>query len=199
MKTFTANELVSLYKTKGYKLRTKAYEMNIFAIRTKDAEANTFNDFVGLLFIDEKGNWQLRQWNATTDAGMYYRLNPIAVDGTAVICPGQHPNCYKKGKHKGYDAIEQIGNIKYIRDNNRNKILDWVYNAVGAKFIYGIFKTNIHHAGADSKLVDKWSAGCIVFARISDFISFMSLITSSISDYKFPNLFDLTLFEEKDF
>lgn len=199
MKTLTSQDVLKAYANKGYLLNALPYQMNIFAIRTKDAEANTFNDHVGLLFKDEKGGTQLRIWNSTTDAGMYYRLNPINVDGTAVICPGQYPNCYKVGRHKDYEAIEQVGKMKYIRDNNRNKILDWVYNAVGAKFVWAINKTNIHHAGVDSKLVDKWSAGCIVFGKLADFTTFMSLIKCSTEQYKHPNSFDLTLFEEKDF
>lgn len=199
MKTLSSNVLIEAYKKKGYSLNEVPYKMNIFAIRTADAESNSFNDWVGLIYKDEKQNWQFKLWCATTDAGMYYRLNPINVDGTAVICPGQYKGCYKVGRHKDYEAIEQVGNMKYIRDNNRNKTLDWVYNLVGAKYSYAINKTNIHHAGVASVQVDKWSAGCIVFSKTADFTAFMGIIKSSIGDYKHPNLFDLTLFEEKDF
>lgn len=198
MKTLNPIDLINGYKAKGYELKEKYYEMNIFAVRTKDMEANTFNDFCGLFYKDEKGHWQLTYFPCTTDAGLYYRLNPINVEGTAIIVPGQHKKCYKIGKHKGYEAIEQVGNIRYIRDNNKNKFLDWIYDKAGYKYVDAINKTNIHHAGVDSIQVDKWSAGCIVFKRIKDFSTFMELLRCSVDHYKFENSFDLSLFEEKD-
>lgn len=199
MKQFSANDLANICTSKGYELKTDPYHMNIFAIRTNDMASNAFNDYVGVLYKTETGIWNHRKWDATTDAGLYYRENPIAVDGTAIIVPGQYKKCYKVGLHKGYEAIEQVGNIKYIRDNNKNKVLDWIYNKVGAKFITGIFKTNIHHAGVNSIQVDKWSAGCIVFARLAEFKTFMGLIKSSIDNHGLYTFLDLTLLEENDF
>lgn len=199
MKTLLVTNILDQYRIKKYNLKTNPYEMNIFAIRTIDNQANTFNDYVGLIFRDEKNNWQLRLWSATTDAGLFYRLHPDNVNGTAIIVPGQYEGVYKVGLHKGYEAMEQIGNIKYIRDNNKNAVLDWIYNVVGAKYEIAINKTNIHHAGENSTQVDNWSAGCIVFSKITEFLSFMGLVKCSIDQYHFPNLFDLTLFEEKDF
>lgn len=189
----------TLFKQKGYLFRDKPYEMNIVAIRNNDAQANTFNDFVGLLYVDNQGILNVKLWPCTTDAGLYYRLNPANVEGTAIIAPGQHLKVYKVGHHKDYEAMEQVAPIKYIRDNNKNKVLDWFSNLVGLKYVKEIAKTNIHHAGVDSILVDKWSAGCIVFKRIAEFNSFMAIIKESINIYHNENLFDLTLFEQKDF
>lgn len=195
MKKLTSEIVLEAFKKRKCKLREDDYEMNIFAIRTKDQEANTFNDYVGLIYkINDK--YTTLVWPATTDAGTYYRLNPVNVNGTAIIAPGQYLNCYKVGRHKDYEAIEQIGKITYIRDNNKNKVLDWVK---GNKEVQEIAKTNIHHAGVDSSLVDKWSAGCIVFKRIQQFNMFMCIVKESIDIYNHENKFDLTLFEEKDF
>ena len=199
MKQLSPNDIIQQYVSKDYILKNGNYEMNIFAIRTNDNEANTFNDSIGLLFKDERKNWQLKIWDCTTDAGTFYRLTPINVNGTAIIVPGQYIGAYKIGLHKNYEAMQQIGNMKYIRDNNRNKILDWVYDKIGYKYEVAVNATNIHHAGVDSVTVDNWSAGCIVFKRISEFNIFMSLVKSSRDNYKYNNLFDFTLFEEQDF
>lgn len=199
MKQITAEDVIRVFKAKGYRYDDRAYQMNIFTIRTNDNTSNAFNDYVGVLFKDEKGLFQLRQWICTTDAGLFYRLHPDNVNGTAIIVPGNYPNVYKVGLHKGYEAMEQVGNLKYIRDNNKNAVLDWVYNLVGAKYEIAVNKTNIHHAGENSTQVDNWSAGCIVFARINDFTTFMTLIKCSINEYAHPNLFDFTMFVENDF
>jgi hypothetical protein len=196
MEILTSETILKAFKNRKCKLREGVYEMNIFAIRTKDQEANTFNDIVGLLYLNDKKKWELRTWSATTDAGTYYRENPINVNGTAIIAPGQYLNCYKIGKHKDYEAVEQIGKISYIRDNNKNKKLDWLKKD---KLVEEIAKTNIHHAGADSIQVDKWSAGCIVFKRIREFNVFLCYLKESVEIYKYENVFDLTLFEEGDF
>ncbi len=199
MKTLSALGVLGVFKSKGYSINRDVYAMNIFAIRTADNTANSFNDVLGVLFMDERGGWQLRTWDCTTDAGLYYRLNPMNVEGTAIIVPGQYTNVYKVGLHKGQEAMEQIGNLKYIRDNNKNAVLDWVYNLVGAKFEVANNRTDIHRAGANSIQVDKWSAGCIVAAKETNYITFLTLIKSSINEYHHPNIFDFTLFEEKDF
>jgi len=188
-----------LFKAKGFILRTKPYEVNIIAIRNKDAVANTFNDLLLIFYYHSNGTPQIYYWPCTTDAGLYYRLNPANVEGTAIIAPGQNLKVYKIGKHKGYEAMEQVAPINYIRDNNKNKILDWFTNLVGLKYVKEIAKTNIHHAGVDSIQVDKWSAGCIVLKKIADFNTFMAIIRESVFIYKNENLFDLTLLNEEDF
>jgi hypothetical protein len=189
----------TLFKQKGYLFRDKPYEMNIVAVRNDDKEANTFNDFIALMYIDNQGILNVKVWPCTTDAGLYYRLNPANIEGTAIIVPGQYLKVYKIGQHKGYKAMEQIAPIKYIRDNNRDKVLNWIFGLVGLKYKTEIAKTNIHHAGIDSIQVDKWSAGCIVFKKIADFNSFMAIIEESVNIYHNDDLFDLTLFEQKDF
>lgn len=199
MKTLTPSLLIKVCKDKGFKINELPNEINIIAIRTADNSANTFNDIVGLLYLDNKEGWNWKQYPCTTDAGTYYRENPINVDGTAIIVPGQYIGTYKVGRHKDYEAMEQVGKLKYIRDNNRNKILDWIYDKVGTVFQWEVAKTNIHHAGVNSVQVDKWSAGCIVIASLANFIEFLSIIRRSINTYGKPNLFNFTLLEEKDF
>lgn len=198
MRTFRTLDVINMYYKKGYPLKEGIMEMNIFGIRNSDADSNTFDDVVGVVYKDIDKTWKIKQYTATTDPGEYYRENPLNSDGTAIIIPAYHKDCYKIGVHKGYEAMEQIGPMLYVRDNNKNKTLDFLYKVTGFKVFKQIGKTNIHHAGSDSKLVDKWSAGCQVFAKLKEFLEFMKIIKSSLA-YGKPNLFSYALFEIQDF
>lgn len=200
MRQFTVDQLLIAFKSKGYELKDKPYEMNIFGVRNEDAESNKFDDVVGLLYRDERGMWRLKQYKATTDPGVYYRTSPMNVNGTAIMIPMQHKKCYKIGTHKGYKAIQQIAPMSYVRDNNKNKVLDFLYKVAGFKKVNEIAATNIHHASptGESTNVDNWSAGCQVIANIIDFNEFINIIQISVTNYKHTDLFDYTLFELKD-
>lgn len=198
MRKFTYLEIIGMYKKKGYTLNELIMGMNIFGVRNSDPISNTFDDAVGLLWKDTSGNWQLRQYAATTDPGLYYRENPANLDGTAIIIPGYYKDVYKIGLHTGYPAMEQIAPISYVRDNNKDGVLNWLYKIPGFKTFKQIGKTNIHHAGANSKQVDKWSAGCQVLAIEVEFNEFLNFIKQS-NLYGYPNLFSYTLFEIEDF
>lgn len=196
MRKFTTVEVINNYKRKGYTIDDRPNAINIFGVRNSDTEADTFDDAVGLLWRDKTGLWIIAQYDATTDPGLYYRLNPINKEGSAIICPGQHKACYKVGQHKGYEAMQQIGPMDYVRDNNKNGVLDFLYKVAGAKHYREIAATNIHHAGQGKSLRNyNWSAGCQVIADINDFTKFMNIVKGHVYD----NRFDYTLFEIEDF
>ncbi len=69
------------------------HNLNIVGIRTKDVEANSFNDFIAAAYKD-RGQWELKVYEATTDPGVYWRRHPMNRKGTAVLVPGQHRRCY---------------------------------------------------------------------------------------------------------
>lgn len=198
MRLFTAEEIKKAYTKKGYIFNDDIMHANIFGIRNKDASANTFDDLVGVITKDINTSYVTVQCAATTDPGIYYRENPMNVNGTAIVVPFFHKDCYKVGTHKGKEAMEQIAPILYIRDNNKNKILDFLYKISGFKSYKENGRTDIHRAGLNSKTVDNWSAGCQVIAKESDFLTFMKLVKSTIA-YGRPNVFDYALFEIEDF
>lgn len=195
----TIVQILNAIRKKNYVINELPFQINIFGIRTNDATADTFNDFVGIVYKDNKGTWMGKIYEATTDPGMYYRLNPMNVEGTAIMIPGQYKDVYKIGLHKGYEAMQQIAPIDYVRDNNKDKVLDFLYKVAGFKKYREIAATNIHHAGADSAVNWNWSAGCQVFKRIKDFLEFMAIIKESVDTYRLPNKFNYTLLEENDF
>lgn len=198
MKSFTYLEIYNTFKRKGYIINEGILELNIFGIRNSDVNANTFDDLIGVLYKGINGEWNIVQYPATTDPGEYYRLNPMNSDGTAILIPKQFRKVYKFGKHTGYPALEQIAPMEYVRDANRNKVLDFLYKNIGFKVFKELAKTNIHKAGKNSKLVDKWSAGCQVLANEDDFEELLTVVKDSLANGK-PNEFDYTLFQIEDF
>jgi len=152
------------------------YNLNIIGIRTPDDSANSFNDRICVAYKDGLG-WVTRTWAATTDPGLYWRENPGRIEGTAILVPGQYRGCWKLGRHRGkYPAlVQQGGMVKVYRDANKNEVLDMDPDTEKE----GYFGINIHKAGDVSTEVNKWSAGCQVFARVDDFSEFMSLCYSA--------------------
>lgn len=198
MRSLSKLDIETAYRKKGYPLLEGVMQMNIFGVRNSDIAANTFDDRVGVLYKDITGQWQMEIYEATTDPGEYARLNPMNSDGTAIVVPGFHKECYKVGLHKGQEAMEQIAPMIYVRDANKNKTLDFLYKLTKWKIFKQVAKTNIHRAGSNSLIVDKWSYGCQVFKREADFKQFMKTVKGAIA-YGHKNVFDYTLFEIEHF
>ena len=178
------DNIMHLYAKNGYRFYDKGdYNINIFAIR-RQLNTNEFDDLIGIAY---KNNYDCVEiFRATTDPGRYWLKNPMNKRGTAILVEGQYK--YKLGLHKGKEALVQSGAVKVFRDNNSDSIHD-------KKFIdTGFFGINIHRAGKDSKQVDKWSAGCQVFAVESQFKRFLKIINESKKIY--GNSFTYTLFEQ---
>ena len=174
--------LLRYVESKGHAVFTRGlYNLNIVGIRTPDDSANTFNDMLAVAYKDERG-WVVRSWAWTTDPGLYWRENPMRVQGTAILCPGQYRGAYKLGRHRGqYEALVQTGGrVTVWRDANRDTTLN-MDPATAEDGYYGI---NIHRASTrGSTQVDRWSAGCQVAGDPTDFESFMGLCRRSAALY----------------
>lgn len=168
------------------------YNLNIIGIRSRDHKPNSFDDRICVVYKDEQG-WITRTWEATCDPGSYWLERPMNVGGTAVLVPGQYRGVYKIDKHAGaYDAIcQRNGTVKCFRDNNKDDIIDMDPDSI-TEGMYGI---NIHKAGSTSTLVNKWSAGCQVFANESDFNDFMDICRKQVTERGWRT-FTYTLIEE---
>jgi hypothetical protein len=168
-----------------------AYNINIIGERTPNQEANKFDDRLHLVFKNEDDEWQHLWFECTTDPGTYWLENPGNHKGTAIMVPGQYRGAYKIDKHAGrYDALcQRNGTVQCYRDSNRDRVLDMDPESITQGF-YGI---NIHHAGTDSKNVDKWSAGCTVVGNMADWDVFFSVVKKSADLY--GNQFTYTLIE----
>jgi len=173
---------------------TKGYDLNIFGIRTNDMEANTFNDVIGVMYLFDS-RWNCFLFPGSTDPGTYYRENPMNVNGTALLKPGQYRGMLKLGKHSGYDAFQQNAPVKVYRDADRDNVLEVDEDNVEE----GMFGINLHRANASqgSTQVDKWSAGCQVLQDPVQF-DFLYHLGEKSAD-RFGNSFTYTLLLEDDF
>ena len=183
---------------KGYAFFEKAdkpFNLNIIGIRSSNNKPNSFDDLITVSWCYKAG-WSFIKSIATTDPGLYWLNNPMNIKGTAILLPGQYRGAFKKGAHKGYPALVQCGQLKIVRDYDRDKEFDYYYNKVE---ISTNDKINIHRASsvAESNVVDKWSAGCQVIANPDEFNVFMAVIDASLRYW--PNSFTYTLLLEEDF
>ena len=167
--------LRKVVEQRGYKWFDRgSYNLNIVGIRRYEAP-NTFDDLICVAYRDGSGEKCFRSWPATTEPGRHYLTNPMNRNGTAVLAPGQYVGAYLIGRHRGkYAALVQDKPLPVYRDTNRNEVAE----TTPFKIDTGIFGINIHRASArgESGTVDKWGAGCQVFADPEHFAQFMNLI-----------------------
>jgi hypothetical protein len=196
VKTYTLDQIVAVMRKKQYKIflnDAKPHNLNIVGIRSNNPVPNSFDDRM-FVFWKYKGATVLKQYRITTDPGTYWLKNPMNVNGTAILKPGQWEGLWKIGLHQGkYEALVQASPCTVLRDGNKDGKLDFNTHLVET----GIFGINCHHAGEDSIQVDKWSAGCQVFAKLSEFEDFMD--TCRRARGVWGNSFTYTLLEELDF
>lgn len=189
----TINKLKGALRRKDAPIYTGELNLNLVGIRANDVNANTFNDLLCILY-DLDGKTVLQMYPITTDPGTYFRKNPVNVNGTAVLVPGHYPSCWQIGFHRGqYQALVQRGEMTVYRDGDRNSDID-----VGAETETGYFGINLHHAAPNgyTMRVDRWSAGCQVFANKQDFDDVMKLARQSAKQY--GDRFSYTLLLEDD-
>lgn len=186
-----------LFQAKGYAWFKKGiYNLNIVAIRVNENLKNT-NRYDDLLIVDYNTNTGHKRviYTITTYPGKFYLLNPCSNDGTAILVPGQYRGCWELGLHKGkYKALCQKKPVTVYRDNNKDLLYD--LNPITTE--KGIFGINIHRSNANqtSKQVDKYSAGCQVFADPVEYNSFIRLCEEQRKLY--GNSFTYTLITEND-
>ena len=156
----------------------KNYDLNIFGVRSANVQANRFDDWLGVYWMNwDVGDWEYHVWPATTDPGSYWLHNfkQEGVTGTAILVEGQYPSSHKIGLHRNeYVALIQNGPLRVYRDSKLDDILDMQPSTIEKGSGFGI---NIHRAWAYKAQgsVDKWSAGCQVFADPTDFAVFMEI------------------------
>ncbi|MCG8577671.1 MAG: hypothetical protein MI810_22510 [Flavobacteriales bacterium] len=196
---YTLQQIREVLQKKGYLFfdkNQKAYNLNIIGIRSNNKISNSFDDHLYLIYREEQGGeLKVHEFPITTDPGAYWLKNPMNVNGTAILVPGQYRGSHAIGLHQGkYKALKQKSDLKVWRDNNRDKNID-----TGGQVYEGIFGINIHRSNASgqSTVVEKWSAGCQVFQKVADFNFFMDICEKSKELN--GNSFTYTLLEEKDF
>jgi len=187
-------ELQATLKQKGFAIFTRPFELNIIGIRANSTKPNAFDDAIHLFYTTQDGRQQFFSYKATTDPGTFWLQNPLNPQGTAILKEGQYKNTYALGLHRGkYLALVQVRPVTVMRDYDRNAVLDFM----NGKEQTGLFGINIHRAleTGTTKTIDKFSAGCQVFANASDFQVFMQLCERHKQFH--GNSFTYTLLDER--
>ncbi len=192
-------DTLAVMEQKGYKVfrNEKGFDLNIVGIRTRELQANRFDDFM-TVFYRMNGEWIFNVFKCTTDPGTYWLNKPekMSALGTAILKAGQYRRGYRLGRHRGkYAALVQNSPVTVIRDANRDNFLDLDSGTEQT----GLFGINIHRASAqrESIQVDRWSAGCQVFCDPNQYAFFLKLCRRGRE--AFGNSFTYTLLNEKDF
>ena len=196
MKTPSVFDILRVMEKKRYRVfesDNNLYNLNLIGIRADNPVPNSFDDRFFVLW-KLHGRWHQRDYAITTDPGTYWLKNPMNVSGTAILKEGQYPGLWALGKHAGYDALIQVSPCTVIRDANRNNRLDYDGHEET-----GLFGINLHRANPAGKStqVDKWSAGCQVFADGRDFQMFMQIAKEAARIW--GDGFSYTLLNERDF
>jgi len=198
MDCYTRKQIKEAVKSKGHKwFESGNYNLNIVGVRNSDTQGKVTNKFDDCLTISYNvdGVEKFHCFKATTDPGSHWERNLLNKDGVAILVPGQYRGSHKIRKHQGkYEALCQQKEVKVYRDNNK----DGVYDTLEENIHEGIFGINIHKAGSrinGSTQIDKWSAGCQVFSKESDFNQLMTLAYKAKDLY--GNSFTYTLIESK--
>ena len=195
----SADKIKKAIESKGYKwFEGGDYNLNIVGVRNSDTNGvvtNKFDDMITLTY-EVGGVLKYHEFDATTDPGSHWEKNLLSKDGVAILVPNQYRGSHTIGMHQGkYEALKQQKPVKVYRDKN----MDGKYDMLAENIQEGIFGINIHKAGSrveGSTQIDKWSAGCQVLSKESDFDKLMELTHKASSLY--GKSFTYTLIESKD-
>lgn len=190
-------EIERAVKAKGYAWFTGLdFDVNIVGIRnseTYDHVTNKFDDLITVSYRLLDGEWEYFEFQCTTDPGKHWVENIMNKSGVAILKEGQYRGSHKIRKHRGqYDALCQKAPLQVYRDKN----LDECFDLIEENIKEGIYGINIHKAGRDSKRIDKWSAGCQVIAKESDWNVFMAIMYEAKNIW--GNSFTYTLINSND-
>ena len=195
---YNSEQIRKVYQEKGYKYEEDHLKLNITGIRNSKTEGRVTNHYDDWIIVsyNNAGVQRFHCWPATTDPGLHWISHPLNSDGCAILVPGQYRS-YKIDKHRGkYEALcQRAGKVKVYRDGN----LDDVYDHDADKVHSGYYGINIHRSSAykTTSYINKYSAGCQVFADPDHFDDFMQIVNKSAYMTE-DAIFTYTLIESKD-
>lgn len=167
-------ELESAIRATGGRVFTAPYDLTFYGVRVI-AGTDAWDDALGVLYTDEHGVRQRRQWPATTTPGiraLRERKNPA---GVAVLRPGWHPGLWARGTHHpgrpdAYPCLVTTRDAEVLRDADRDSAVD-----PGPR-IYTAQAIQVHHANDTRGPVSNWSEGCQVLVHAADLRTLLGLL-----------------------
>ncbi len=204
---YSVEAILTVCQKKGYRLRKEQYRINLIGIRKDDIFDNQFSDTLVVLWVNEKKEWEKREFKWTTMPGTLGQgvLNPITVmgvTGTAVLKEGQYLNAWTFiDSYAGwllYPYFYQSEKVTVYRDGDRDLVLD--YEMPQQTDLFGINIHRMSNNGIDSDTVNatwvSWSIGC----QGAPEPTFRKLVAlARVTAKLYGNLFDYTLLHKRDF
>lgn len=189
--------LKKVYQHKRFRFFEGAFNINIFGIRNAKRIIDTFNDIIGVAYMDDNQNPRVFWCYGTCDPGLPWVTTPMDQTlGTAAIVPGQYLKVWKLGFFRAERALLQIRPFTCFRDNNRDQIFD--YNPTRTTTgIYGIHLHSHYQSSDIADRVGKSSAGCIVPRSKSDMDKIIYLCIKQKEKYGIDE-YTFTLFDESE-
>ena len=109
MASLEYNILEKAFEKKGYIFHNIGrFQLNIFGVRTKNKVADSFDDWIGVAYINEKNDKICEAFRSTTDAGTYWLKNPMRKSGTALLVPNQYLRAYRFGYHRSCNSFSRM-------------------------------------------------------------------------------------------
>ncbi|HEY9601916.1 MAG TPA: hypothetical protein V6C85_09920, partial [Allocoleopsis sp.] len=176
-----AEGIIAYCQEEGYQIDRGVGEKNIIYVegmypdgRLNDDAFNAWNDTRMVIEFFDGVPKIIGKWEATTEPGRYYTMNPMNINGAARIKFGQY-KAWIVGTHlNSHEALVQLGGpVTVYRDLNKDGM------RTGDRIDTGQFGVN-QHWGGDSPQDDigRWSAGCLVGRTKDGHREFMKIIKS---------------------
>ncbi|MBE9208222.1 peptidoglycan-binding protein [Nostoc sp. LEGE 06077] len=175
-----ASKIVKYMLAQNYQVFTAPKEYNIVYVEGIDGDwnlnsdtPNAFNDRRIVIEVVNGTPKIVDHWQATTEPGRYYTVNPMNPGGAARIKFGQY-KAWAVGLHgnaERHEALVQVAPITVHRDFNKD------FQRTGDKLDTGLFYVNQHWGyDAPSNDIKNASAGCLVGRLRQGHKEFMSII-----------------------
>jgi GH24 family phage-related lysozyme (muramidase) len=165
-----ADRIYECCRQRGYPLDQRPGATNIIGLEginpdgtPNDDAHDKWNDTIAVLTFDKGRPKLLGAFLGTTEPGRSATISPPNPNGVARLDTGYHKGLWAKGKHRGYDALVQVGAARIVRDRNRNASRDdKVTIESGNGINLHTTKTTGWKGSAALSSVGPWSAGCVV-------------------------------------
>jgi peptidoglycan hydrolase-like protein with peptidoglycan-binding domain len=184
--TDIASDITHAIRTAGYWMCRQPDCINIVYIEGMDPDGaannnapNVFNDARVIITFDPDGRPKMIAWEATSEPGRYYTLNPEPpkdhLPGVARIALDQF-KAWSVGIHRpntpsAHEALVQVAKINVCRDLNQD------YKRAGDAIDTGIFGINQHAAfDLPHNNIARSSAGCLVGRVLTEHQAFMKKV-----------------------
>lgn len=170
----------------GYRFFTGAWNPNVMGIRCKARTAGQWDDLMVLAYEDDRGQGQVHLYPGTTDPGLPWLQGKGVTphpQGTAILTPQQARGCWEVGPtqlHRNrYPCFKQVGPLEFVRDGDRDALLDIEQLIAEGKVEQGVRGFNGHRASAHAAVssVGLYSAACQVWRMPGDFLHALDFVT----------------------